>query len=130
MARNPQGFGGDWRPRSGCLAEWGSTTGPQRGPGAEGGQLQAFAFASGSGSGSGHRCAAAAARTKAARKDEENDDHRQRKRTEEYQAGGGKAGAPEAHPPCPRTLKGYGSFGLFMPHKEKGAASTKLTAPL
>ncbi|PSR44233.1 hypothetical protein C8256_24370 [Kluyvera genomosp. 2] len=53
MARNPQGFGGDWRPRSGCLAEWGSTTGTQRGPGAEGGQLPAFA------SGSGHRCTAA-----------------------------------------------------------------------
>ena len=37
-----------------ALAEWGSTTGQQRWPGAEGGQFPAFA------SGAGHRCAAAA----------------------------------------------------------------------
>jgi len=40
-ARNPKGFGGDWRVRSSCPSEWGSTTEPLRGSGAEGGQRPA-----------------------------------------------------------------------------------------
>ena len=39
-ARNPKGFGGDWRVRSSCPSEWGSTTEPLRGSGAEGGHVQ------------------------------------------------------------------------------------------
>lgn len=41
IARNPQGFGGDWLVRSSCLAEWGSTTGRRSWPGAEGGHRPA-----------------------------------------------------------------------------------------
>lgn len=42
----------------------------------------------------------------------------------------GKSGSAGGASTLPRTPKGYVSFGLFMPRKEKGAASTKLTAPL
>jgi len=52
-ARNPKGFGGDWPVRSSCLAEWGPTTEPLRGSGAEGGQRPARS------SGSGHQKTAA-----------------------------------------------------------------------
>lgn len=52
-ARNPKGFGGDWPVRSSCLAEWGSTTEPLRGSGAEGGQRPTRS------SGSGHQKTAA-----------------------------------------------------------------------
>ena len=91
MARNPQGFGGDWRPRSGCLAEWGSTTGPQRGPGAEGGQIPSFAC------GSGHRCAAAASPAEQEEEKYGKGDHQYR----EEQAGF------EAKSYCTSPAKGY-----------------------
>ncbi|EMV7411652.1 hypothetical protein ACKURH_26520 [Enterobacter soli] len=47
IARNPQGFGGDWLVRSSCLAEWGSTTGRRSWPGAEGGHRPARFYRSG-----------------------------------------------------------------------------------